>query len=97
MVIITGVAAADDSNEPNCRRRRQMKRTSLALSTVLGLLVLFTSAGVAAAQTGSCIYLGSSGGFDFYYDSSSVRYNGTIVSYAILGRREVRIWPLYAL
>lgn len=72
-----------------------MRRASFALCAVLGLFILFAVAG-EAAQTGSCILLGKTANFDYYYDSSSVRYNGAIVSYDIPGGATCEYGP-YAL
>jgi hypothetical protein len=54
-----------------------MKKSLLIM--LLAMLSFFMFAGIS--QAGQCIYLGSAGNEVYYYDSSSVRYAGDIVSY----------------
>lgn len=43
--------------------------------------MMFCFAFTEISQAGQCVYLGSAGENSYYYDSSSVKYSGDIVSY----------------
>ena len=58
-----------------------MKMKKSLLVILFAMLSSFMFAGIS--QAGQCIYLLSDGDVYFYYDSSSVRYAGDIVSYVI--------------
>jgi hypothetical protein len=58
-------------------RRITMKKFLLAL--LLAMLSFFMFVGIS--QAGQCIYLGYVGDYEFFYDSSDVKYAGDIVSY----------------
>jgi hypothetical protein len=68
-----------------------MKKSLLVL--LLAMLSFFMFEGISRA--GQCIYLVSSPRFVYYYDSSSVKYSGDIVSHAEYGNNACSGVPVY--